>query len=120
MKIYKQFINEISPFIGSLQLIDKKYPKVVPFISVATRFINKPGKLKNPKLRKVLRRLQGKTDILRYSASDLKMVQRYIDDNNLYTIDDVRQHFYPDKDGNDEWDEDEWEKSNWQIKNNNN
>jgi hypothetical protein len=96
MKTYNQFINEMSPFLLGLMQIEKRYPGVLPFLSVATRFINKPGKIKDPELRKVLRKLQGASDVGLYTPSKMKLVQNYVNAHNLETVEDVRNLFYPD------------------------
>lgn len=104
MKTYIQFINEMSTYLSSLMILDKKYPGVLPFLSVATRFINKPGKIKDPELRKVLRRLQSKTDVLEYTPDKMKMIIRYMKNNDIKTIEDVRELFYPNDKNNDQED----------------
>jgi hypothetical protein len=104
MKTYNQFINEMSAFLLGLMQIEKKYPGVLPFLSVATRFINKPGKIKDPELRKVLRKLQGDSDVGLYTPAKMKMIQNYVKTHNLERIEDVRNLFYPDgvEEGDDE------------------
>lgn len=93
MKSYTVFLSEISDFRKNFRESEMRYPGVHMFMTIAARFLNRPEKLKDPKLVRLLKRLRIKGDINAFSKSDFNRVYRFITQNNLNTVEDVRLFF---------------------------
>ena len=93
MKNYKEHINEVSEFKKRFLEIERRFPDVQQFISIASRWILRAKRIKDRELRKLLLKLRRKTDIMDFSTKDFRRVQNYIDANNLHDIESVRGLF---------------------------
>ena len=99
MKTYKQLINEVSEFRRQFRETEIRYPGVYQFMTVAARFLNRPEKLKDRKLVRLLKRLRMRSDIQNFSKADLMRTYKFINANNLHDIEAVRTFFNNAKEG---------------------
>lgn len=99
MKSYKQLINEISAFRQQFRETEIRYPGVYQFMTVAARYLNRPEKLKDRSLVRLLKRLRMRSDVGDFRKADLARVYRFIKDNDLHEIEAVRTFFQNAKDG---------------------
>ena len=97
MKTYKNLITEFgnpfSSFRKTYKGIERMYPGVTQFLSVANRWVIKWKLFKNKDLKKVLRRLRRKTDISDMSRRDLKLIHKFIEKYELYDLESIRVVF---------------------------
>lgn len=108
MKTYKHFISEIGivdrivdPFIPntlrkfrkSFRSLERMYPGVSQFLSVANRWVLRSKRFENRDLKKLLYRLKRKPDISDMNKTDIKKVYNFIQKYNLQSIQSVRHVF---------------------------
>lgn len=93
MKTYKDIILEINSFKKTFRGIERMYPGVSQFLSVANRWILKAKRFKNPDLRRLMARLKRRPDVSDMSKADLKKIYDFIKEYKLDTIEDVRHVF---------------------------
>ncbi len=96
MKTYKEVIVEFNPFSTfrkTYRGIERIYPGVNQFLSVANRWVIKYKRFKNQDLKKLLRRLKRKPDVSDMSKTDLRKVHDFIEKYKLYDIESVRNVF---------------------------
>jgi len=99
MKEYKEFITEISAFRQQFRETEIRYPGVYQFMTVAARYLNRPEKLKDRKLVRLLKRLKRRSDIQDFTKADLMRVYKFIELNNLQEIEAIRTFFFNAKNG---------------------
>lgn len=99
MKDYSTFINEISAFRQKFRENEIRYPGVQMFMTIATRYLNRPEKLKDSKLVRLLKRLRIRGDINNFTKGDFSRVYKFVRANNLNDVDRVRTYFQNAKDG---------------------
>ena len=93
MKTYKDIISELSTFKKTFRGIERMYPGVSQFLSVANRWILKAKRFKNMDLRRLLSRLKRRPDVSDMSKADLKKIHDFIKEYEINTIQDVRHVF---------------------------
>ena len=107
MKTYKTLITEfdtndvvsdITPdtfrsFRKNFKSIERMYPGLNQFLSVANRWVLKGKRFQNKDLKKVLIRMKRRPDISDMNRSDMKRIYKFITKYNLNDIDSVRNVF---------------------------
>lgn len=99
MKNYKTLITEISAFRKQFRENEIRYPGVHMFMTVASRYLNRPEKLKDSKLVRLLKRLRLRSDISDFRKSDFMRVHKFMGSNNLTDVEGVRLFFSNAKEG---------------------
>jgi len=99
MKTYKNLVSEISAFRQQFREVENRYPGVHMFMSVAGRYINRPEKLKDGKLVRLLKKLKLKSDISNFSQSDFSRISKFIALNGLDDVEKTRIFFQNAKSG---------------------
>ena len=112
MKVYKEFITEgrfkdaitdhiPDPFIPntlrtfrkSFRSLERMYPGVSQFLSVANRWVLKSKRFENKDLKRLLTRLKRKPDISDMTKTDVKKVYDFVKKYELQNIESVRHVF---------------------------
>lgn len=94
MKTYKNLILEITVFRKRFFEIERRYPDVNQFMSVASRWVLRAKRIKDRDLKRLLIKLKRKTDIMDFSQKDLQRISKFVNDRNLHSIEAVRNLFY--------------------------
>ncbi len=115
MKTYLRFISEISDFTKEFRKREQKFPGVYMFMSVVGRYVNRPEKLNDRDLARLLKRLKHKSDISAYTVSDFIRIEKFMNNKGLHTLDQVRSYmqsvlnkeeYTPENEGDDNTNED--------------
>jgi hypothetical protein len=97
MKTYNKLITEISnPFAGfrkTFRNIERVFPGVSQFLSIANRYVLRGNRYQNTDLKRLLKRLKKRPDISDMSKRDLKYVYDFINKYNLTDIESMRSIF---------------------------
>ena len=99
MKTYKSLISELTEFGNQVRQTEIRYPGVYQFMTVAARYLNRPEKLKDRKLVRLLKRLRLRSDVGNFTKADLMRTYKFINANNLQDIEAVRTFFQNAKEG---------------------
>ena len=73
--------------------INRRFPGVTQFISVANRWVLKYKRFQNKDLKKVLRVMKRNSDISNMPTGHLKRIYRFIEKYNLYSLESMRHVF---------------------------
>ncbi len=108
MKTYKEIINEFSPtdyvpdvllpssmkqFKKNFRTIERMYPGVHQFLSVANRWVFRGDRFQNTDLKTLLKRLKRRPDISDMKKADIKKIHDFIEKYNLRDIESIRNVF---------------------------
>lgn len=106
MKTYEEFINEAyAPVFKDVHIpftkkyrktfrgVERMYPGVNQFLSVANRWVLKAKRFQNRDLRKLLTRMKRRPDLSDMKRADIKKIYDFIDKYNIRTIGQVRDVF---------------------------
>lgn len=93
MKTYITFITEISAFRQTFRENEIRFPGVYMFMTVASRYLNRPEKLKDNELVRLLKKVRIRSDISDFTKADFNRVYKFIIDNDLNTIEKTRTYF---------------------------
>ena len=97
MKTYNELLTEISnPFTGfrkTFRNIERVFPGVNQFLSIANRYVLRGNRYQNTDLKRLLKRLKKRPDISDMNKRDLKYVYDFINKYNLQDIESIRSIF---------------------------
>lgn len=103
MKTYKKLISEVglSDFIPdtlrkfrkTTRSLDRRYPGVNQFLSVANKWVFKAQKFENRDLKKLLKRMRRRPDISDMSKTDIMKIYKFVEKYELHSLSAVRHVF---------------------------
>jgi len=108
MKTYNDLIIEFSPtdyvpdvllpssmkkFKKNYKNIERMFPGVSQFLSVANRYVLRGNRYKNKDLKRLLKRIKKRPDISDMNKRDLKYVYEFINKYKLYNVESIRNIF---------------------------
>lgn len=107
MKTYKELIeafdsndvmsafipNTLRKFRKTTRALDRMYPGVTQFLTVANRWVLKAKRFENRDLKKLLSRMKRRPDISDMNKADVKKIYNFIEKYNLKDIESVRHVF---------------------------
>lgn len=91
MKTYESLVQENSEYIQKAREMEIRFPGVQQFYSVFARHLNKPNKVKNRELARLMKRLKRKHDIFDYTRTEWNKIRKFIDKYELNSAEEMKR-----------------------------